>query len=182
MTSESEANRVSKLLSLFLRHQPETLGIALDENGWTDVATLLIKLKNKGYQISFDQLHHIVETNNKKRFAFNADESQIRASQGHSVEVDLGYIEKQPPQFLYHGTATRFLELILAEGLKKMSRHQIHLSSDEQTARSVGSRHGKPVVLVIKAEEMAADGHVFYQSENGVWLTDQVPAIYIVHD
>jgi putative RNA 2'-phosphotransferase len=177
MISESETNRISKFLSLVLRHQPETIGISLDENGWTDVPTLLSKMASKGSRITHDQLRYIVETNNKKRFAFNTDESQVRASQGHSVEVDLGYVQKQPPHFLYHGTATRFLDVILADGLKK-----IHLSSDEQTARSVGSRHGKPVVLVVKAEEMAANGHVFYQSENGVWLTDHVPAAYIVHE
>ncbi len=182
MISDSETHRTSKFLSLVLRHQPETIGITLDENGWTDVSMLLTKMATKGHRISVDQLRFIVETNNKKRFAFNADESQIRASQGHSVEVDLGYIEKQPPQFLYHGTATRFLDLILADGLKKMNRHHVHLSSDEQTARSVGSRHGKPVVLIVKAEEMAANSHVFYQSENGVWLTDHVPAVYLVHE
>lgn len=182
MISESETHRVSKFLSLVLRHQPETIGITLDENGWTDVATLLAKLQSKSFRIDLNQLRYIVETNNKKRFAFNADESQIRASQGHSVEVDLGYTEKQPPQFLYHGTATRFLDLILADGLKKMSRHHVHLSSDEQTARSVGSRHGRPVVLIVKAEEMAASGYIFYQSENGVWLTDHVPADYLAHD
>ena len=182
MMPEPETHRVSKFLSLVLRHQPETIGITLDENGWTDVSTLLAKLQSKGYRISVDQLRYIVETNKKKRFAFNDDESRIRASQGHSVEVDLGYREKQPPQFLYHGTATQFLELIRADGLKKMSRHHVHLSSEKQTARSVGSRHGKPVVLIVKAEEMAASGHVFSQSENGVWLTDHIPAAYIVHE
>ena len=182
MMPESETHRVSKFLSLVLRHQPETIGITLDENGWTDVSTLLVNLEAKGFRIDLNELRYVVETNNKKRFAFNADESQIRASQGHSVEVDLGYREKQPPQFLYHGTATQFLELIRADGLKKMSRHHVHLSSEKQTARSVGSRHGKPVVLIVKAEEMAASGHVFSQSENGVWLTDHIPAAYIVHE
>lgn len=182
MMPESETHRISKFLSLVLRHQPETIGILLDENGWTDVPTLLAKMAVRGYRITHDQLRHIVDTNNKKRFAFNEDESRIRASQGHSVEVDLGYVQKQPPEFLYHGTATRFLDVILADGLKKMNRHHVHLSSDEQTARSVGSRHGKPVVLVVKAEEMVANGHVFYQSENGVWLTDHVPAAYLVHE
>ena len=182
MLTDSEANHVSKFLSLVLRHQPETIGITLDENGWTDVNILLGKLQTKGHRINFDQLHYLVETNNKKRFAFNIDETRIRASQGHSVDIDLGYLEKQPPKFLYHGTATRFLNAILAEGLKKMDRHHVHLSTDETTARTVGSRHGKPVVLTVKAEEMAADNFVFYQSENDVWLTEFVPAAYIVHE
>lgn len=181
MMSESETNRTSKFLSLVLRHKPEELGITLDENGWTDVPTLLAKMDAKGHRITNDQLRHIVETNSKKRFAFNDDESRIRANQGHSVEMNLGYVQKQPPEFLYHGTATRFLDVILDDGLQKMNRHHVHLSSDEQTARSVGSRHGKPVVLTVKAGAMAADGHVFYQSENGVWLTDHVPVAYIVH-
>jgi putative RNA 2'-phosphotransferase len=182
MMSESETNRTSKFLSLVLRHKPQELGITLDENGWTDVSMLLAKMAAKGHRITHDQLRYIVETNSKKRFAFNENESRIRANQGHSVEVDLGYVQKQPPEFLYHGTATRFLEMILAEGLKKMNRHHVHLSSDEQTARSVGGRHGKPVVLTVKSGVMTANGHVFYQSENGVWLTDHVPAAYLVHD
>lgn len=181
MMSESETNRTSKFLSLVLRHKPEELGITLDENGWTDVPMLLAKMATKGHRITHHQLRYIVETNSKKRFAFNDDESRIRANQGHSVEVNLGYVQKQPPEFLYHGTATRFLDVILDDGLQKMNRHHVHLSSDEQTARSVGSRHGKPVVLTVKAGAMAADGHVFYQSENGVWLTDHVPVAYIVH-
>ncbi|WP_020594901.1 RNA 2'-phosphotransferase [Spirosoma panaciterrae] len=180
MLNDEEAQRVSKFLSLVLRHKPETLGITLNEQGWTDVDRLLTKLYHRGYQISRDQLKYIVETNNKKRFAFSLDESQIRANQGHSVEVDLGYVEKQPPALLYHGTAMRFIDSIKADGLRKMNRHHVHLSSDEQTAYMVGSRHGKPVVLTIKAGEMAMAGHVFYQSDNGVWLTDTVPTAYII--
>ena len=182
MTTESDNKRISKFLSLVLRHQPETLGVTLDENGWTDVGTLLEKLDQKGYAIDLDQLRYVVETNNKKRFAFNDDETQIRANQGHSVEVDLGYVEKVPPLFLYHGTATRFLEAIKANGLKKMNRHHVHLSADKQTAINVGSRHGKPVVLVVRAGDMAAAGYAFYQSDNGVWLTDNVPAAYFSND
>jgi len=180
MLTDNEAQRVSKFLSLVLRHKPESLGITLDEHGWTTVDSLLSKLRAKGYRIDRSQLAFIVETNNKKRFAFSPDGTQIRANQGHSVDVDLGYIEKQPPQLLYHGTATRFLDSIRTEGLKKMNRHHVHLSSDEQTARAVGSRHGKPIILTVKASEMATAGHVFYQSENGVWLTDLVPVAYIV--
>ncbi|GAB4028913.1 RNA 2'-phosphotransferase [Spirosoma gilvum] len=182
MLTDHDAQRVSKFLSLVLRHKPESLGITLDEQGWTEVDTLLTKLRTKGYRIDRNQLEYIVETNNKKRFAFSPDGTQIRANQGHSVDVDLGYTEKQPPRFLYHGTATRFLDAIRAEGLKKMNRHHVHLSSDEQTAYAVGSRHGKPVILTIKAGEMATTGHAFYQSENGVWLTDTVPADYILYN
>lgn len=179
MLNDVEARRVSKFLSLVLRHKPDQIGISLDANGWTDVDTLLTNLKAKGYRIDHNQLRYVVETNNKKRFAFSPDEKRIRANQGHSVAVDLGYTQKQPPQFLYHGTAAQFLNAILAEGLKKMNRHHVHLSIDEETARSVGSRHGRPVVLIVRADDMAADGHVFYQSDNGVWLTSYVPVAYI---
>ena len=182
MLPESETTRISKLLSLVLRHQPEIIGITLDENGWTDVPTLLAKMQSKGYKLNLDQLRFVVETNAKKRFALSDDENQIRANQGHSVKVDLGYTQKQPPQLLYHGTATRFLDKILAEGLVKMNRHHVHLSSDEQTALTVGSRHGKPVILIVKAAEMASSGHIFYQSDNGVWLTDHVPAAFIEYE
>lgn len=181
MLTDKEAQRISKYLSLVLRHKPQIIGIKLDEHGWTDVTTLLVKLNSRGYQLDLDQLRYVVATNNKKRFAFNSDESLLRASQGHSVNVQLGYAEKKPPEFLYHGTAKRFVDAIRVEGLKKMNRHQVHLSADEQTALAVGSRHGKPVVLIIRAGDMAADGYVFYQSENGVWLTDHVPAAYLIH-
>ncbi len=182
MLTDKQAQTISRLLSLILRHKPEEIGIKLDENGWTDVSELLSKLAAQGHHITLDQLRHIVETNNKKRFAFNPDESCIRANQGHSIEVDLGFIAKQPPQLLYHGTATRFLDVIIREGLKKMNRQHVHLSADEQTARMVGSRHGKPVILSVKAGTMAADGHIFYQSTNGVWLTEFVPVSYLLHE
>ena len=182
MLTDKQAQSISKFLSLVLRHKPEEIGITLDENGWTDVPTLLSKMTTKGNRITHDQLRHIVVTNNKKRFAFNHDESRIRANQGHSIDVELGYTAKQPPQCLYHGTATRFLDIILKEGLKKMNRHHVHLSADEQTARTVGNRHGKPVVLLVQAGKMAENGHTFYQSDNGVWLTDHVPVSYLSHE
>ena len=182
MLNDAEARTFSKFLSLVLRHKPGLIGVSLDANGWTDVDTLLTKLQTKGYRINRDQLRYVVEANSKKRFALSPDEKQIRANQGHSVAVDLGYTQQQPPPFLYHGTAAQFLDSILTDGLKKMGRHHVHLSSDVQTAHLVGSRHGRPIVLLVKAGDMAADGHTFYQSDNGVWLTNSVPAAYIVPD
>lgn len=179
--TESEATHVSKFLSLVLWHKPETISIALDENGWTDVAILLKQMALHNHPLTRDQLRVVVETNAKKRFAFDADERHIRANQGHSVTVDLRYSQQSPPPFLYHGTATRFLDSITAHGLTKMGRHHVHLSGDEQTALAVGTRHGKPVVLTIDAERMVDDGHIFYQSANGVWLVDHVPTTYITH-
>jgi putative RNA 2'-phosphotransferase len=179
MLSKAEADKISKLLSLVLRHQPEVLGIELDENGWTDTATLLRQLAEQQRPLTLDELHHVVDTNSKKRFAFNDDLSRIRASQGHSVEVELGYQSVPPPTWLYHGTTTRFLPGIQAEGLRKGSRHHVHLSADIETAQQVGGRHGRPVILRIRAGQMAAAGHPFYQSANGVWLAEEVPAAFI---
>ncbi|MDO7875316.1 RNA 2'-phosphotransferase [Hymenobacter sp. ASUV-10] len=179
MLSNSEADKISKFLSLVLRHQPEVLGIELDENGWTDTATLLRQFTRQQRPLTMDELRHVVDTNSKKRFAFNDDFSRIRASQGHSVEVELGYQPVPPPALLYHGTTARFLSGIQAEGLRKGSRHHVHLSADAETAQQVGSRHGRPVILHIRAADMAAAGHRFYQSANGVWLAEDVPVAFI---
>ncbi len=124
-------------------------------------------------------LLHIVETNAKQRFRLSDDQQRIRASQGHSVAVDLGYVPVVPPAELYHGTAERNLHVILAQGLHKMDRRHVHLSAEGATARQVGSRHGAPVVLVVDTARMHADGHPFYQADNGVWLTDAVPPQYL---
>ncbi len=170
---------VSKLLSLVLRHDPARIGLALDGAGWASVEELLACLKTEGVAIDRPFLDHLVETNPKKRFAFSEDGTRIRASQGHSIEVDLGLPPMVPPAVLYHGTASRSLEAIRAEGLKAMERQHVHLSPDEATATAVGSRHGKPVVLTVRSGEMHRDGFVFFQSANGVWLVEAVPAGYI---
>ncbi|MEJ1236903.1 RNA 2'-phosphotransferase [Chryseolinea sp. T2] len=180
MISEKETTRLSKLLSLVLRHQPEAIGISLDEHGWTDVKILIDKIQQSEKAFNFDTLKHIVDTNAKKRFAFNDSFESIRANQGHSVDVELGYAAASPPQFLYHGTALKNLDSIFATGLVKRERHHVHLSSEKDTAVKVGQRHGKPVVLEIDAARMVLDGFAFCRSDNGVWLTDSVPPDYIV--
>ncbi|MVM41309.1 RNA 2'-phosphotransferase [Spirosoma sp. HMF3257] len=174
MISDKENTRISKLLSLVLRHQPSLLGIELDEQGWTSVDVLLSKA-----QIDRPTLAYIVETNNKKRFSFNEDKTRIRANQGHSVEVELGYKAEIPPKILYHGTGSGAIASILKTGLNKRKRHHVHLSSDTETAYKVGQRHGEPVVLEIDAEQMSQNNIEFYVSANGVWLTDSVPPRYI---
>lgn len=170
---------ISKYLSLVLRHQPGNLGITLDDAGWTDVEILLAKMQNKGMQVNFELLKQVVENNDKKRFAFNQDFTRIRASQGHSVSIDLGLQAQEPPDFLYHGTAEKNLDSILAEGLKKGSRQYVHLSSDIETAIKVGKRHGKPVVLKVNSGKMSLNGQQFFLSENKVWLTDYVAPPYL---
>lgn len=170
---------ISKFLSLVLRHKPETIGIQLDPNGWTEVDLLLEKLRKNSADMDFERLEQIVYTNDKQRFAFNADLTKIRANQGHSVNVDVELKPQLPPEFLYHGTVDKFLNGIRAEGIKKGSRLHVHLSKDIETANKVGSRRGKPVILTVRANEMAEAGHIFYLSENGVWLCDVVPPSFI---
>lgn len=171
--------RVSKFLSLVLRHDPGAIGLALDGNGWADVDDLIRLADRHGKPLTRPLLERVVADNDKKRFAFSDDGRRVRASQGHSVEVDLALPPADPPAVLYHGTASRSVESIRAEGLRPGSRRHVHLSPDISTATKVGQRHGKPVVLVVRAAEMAAAGHPFYRSENGVWLADFVPVGYI---
>jgi putative RNA 2'-phosphotransferase len=182
MQNEKDPVRISKFLSLVLRHKPETIGLLLDEQGWAAVDELLQKMEGAGFHLDQAMLQQVVETNNKKRFAFNEDGTKIRASQGHSIAVDLGYAEKIPPAALYHGTAEKNVPAILRGGLKKQKRHHVHLSAEKQTAIQVGSRHGKPVVLEVAAGRMQEDGYRFFLSANGVWLTEEVPSRYLQLD
>lgn len=176
---DNSVKNISKFLSLILRHKPETIQLKLDEQGWADVDLLLEKLELKGKGISFEELEWVVENNNKKRFAFSEDKTKIRASQGHSLKLDLGYTAVEPPEYLFHGTATRFLESIQKTGLEKRNRHHVHLSQELDTASSVGKRHGKLVILEVKSKEMYEAGYEFFVSKNGVWLTDHVPVDFI---
>lgn len=177
--TDKETIRTSKFLSLILRHEPERIGLKLGEAGWVSVNDLLQAVNRHGVALTFDQLKHIVATSDKKRFAFSEDGQSIRANQGHSVEVDLQYAPQTPPEILYHGTATRFLDGIRKDGLQKMGRHDVHLSAETKVTIQVGGRHGKPVLLTIRAGEMHQAGFVFRCSTNGVWLVDHVPAEFI---
>ena len=166
-------------MSLVLRHNPQKIGITLDENGWADTELLLKGLCKNGHQISLDDLKEVVAKNDKQRFKFNDDFTKIRANQGHSVAVDVELKETKPPEMLYHGTATRSLASIKTEGINSGKRIHVHLSSDKETATKVGNRHGTPIVLNINAAKMHGDGFKFYLSDNGVWLVNAVPADYI---
>lgn len=177
---EKNLKHISKFMSLVLRHQPEEIGLVLDENGWANTEELIEKLNKKGAGIDFQILQQVVDTNDKKRFAFNEDKSKIRANQGHSIEVDLELKPAIPPDILYHGTAVHFIESILQEGLLKRNRQHVHLTAIKETAVSVGSRHGRPVVLEINAAEMAKAGFEFYLSDNNVWLVEIVLPEYLI--
>ena len=173
------ATRHSKFLSQHLRHQPEALGLVLQPGGWVPVAELLAACATHGHPLSLAELQALVAGNDKQRFAFDETGQRIRAQQGHSVAVELQLAPAAPPAVLYHGTVARSLPAIRREGLRPMSRHHVHLSPDEETARRVGSRRGEAVILAIDATGMQQAGHVFYQSGNGVWLVDAVPATFI---
>ncbi|MFD7989366.1 RNA 2'-phosphotransferase [Kitasatospora indigofera] len=176
---EKRTVKTSKMLSRVLRHDPASVGVTLDGAGWVRVDVLLAALARHHRPLSRAELDHVVETNNKRRFAFSDDGLSIRASQGHSVAVDLGLAATVPPPVLYHGTAVHTLEAIFRDGLLPMSRQDVHLSADTGTAVRVGSRHGRPAVLTVDAAAMAAAGHEFRVSANGVWLTDAVAPRYL---
>ncbi|MBI4853036.1 MAG: RNA 2'-phosphotransferase [Acidobacteria bacterium] len=176
---EKQLVRISKFLSKYLRHEPESLGLSLALGGWVMVDDLLAACKKKSFPITREQLEEVVEKNSKKRFSFDPTGTQIRANQGHSVEIDLQLEPKIPPPTLYHGTAEKNLESIKSIGLQKMSRHHVHLSKDISTANNVGTRHGKPLVFAVDTSAMQKAGHTFYCSDNGVWLTDNVPPQYL---
>jgi putative RNA 2'-phosphotransferase len=169
--------KVSRKLSYILRHRPDSVGITLSPDGWVEISTLLAALAKSGTSLTRAELGQVVSDNDKKRFAIEGD--RIRASQGHSVEVDLGYAPAVPPAVLYHGTATRHLASINGQGLIRGDRHHVHLSADTETAHKVGSRHGKPVILTVGASAMVEAGHAFFISANGVWLTKSVPRLFL---
>jgi len=170
--------KISKNLSYWLRHKPEDIGITLSKNGWTDVKELIKKAEQK-LMFDFNELKYVVDNSDKKRFSLSEDFCEVRANQGHSTEVELEFEEIKPPTILYHGAPVGVVDAIMKEGLKKMKRHHVHLSPDEETAAKVGARRGKFEILEVEAMRLRADGHKIYISENGVYLVDEVPAKYI---
>ncbi|HBF7094268.1 TPA: RNA 2'-phosphotransferase [Clostridioides difficile] len=175
----SKKDKLSIFISLILRHKPEIIGIKLDEYGYADVNELIEKINNAGRNINIEILEQIVKEDNKQRYSFNEDRSKIRVNQGHSINVDVELKELEPPEYLYHGTATRFLDNIKNEGIIKQSRLYVHLSRDIDTAIKVGKRHGTPVILKINTGKMYENGYKFYLSENNVWLCEYIPFKYV---
>jgi putative RNA 2'-phosphotransferase len=169
--------KISKYLAKHLRHRPERIGLTLDPGGWARVPDLLDAAARHGFPFTRAELEHVVAVNDKRRYALDGD--RIRAVQGHSIDVDLGLPAVPPPELLYHGTTDAAATVIRREGLRRMDRHAVHLSADPETARRVGARRGHPVVLVVQAGRMAADGHAFRVSANGVWLAEAVPPEYL---
>lgn len=175
-----DLTQISKFLSMILRHKPEVIGITLDEHGWGNVDEIIAGIKQQYPGFNMQKLEEIVRTDNKQRYSFNDNKTLIRANQGHSIPVDVELKETTPPDILYHGTATRFVESIDKVGLKAMSRLYVHLSKDIETANKVGARHGSPFIYLVDAKAMHDDGYQFYLSENGVWLTKEVPVKYLI--
>ncbi|HEV2237138.1 MAG TPA: RNA 2'-phosphotransferase [Ktedonobacterales bacterium] len=176
---EARLVRTSKFLSKHLRHQPERIGLRLEDGGWVAVEALLAACARHQMPITRAELDEVVARNNKQRFAFDASGTRIRASQGHSVTVNLGLEPATPPAVLYHGTGAGSVPAIERAGLLKMRRQHVHLSADIATARTVGARHGVPVIFLVDTAAMARDSYVFYRSANGVWLVDHVPPAYL---
>jgi putative RNA 2'-phosphotransferase len=172
--------RISKFLSLVLRHKPERIGLTLDQGGWAKVDELLRKANQAGVSLNKDLLQWVVDNNDKQRFCFSLDRQRIRANYGHSIPADLDFAPSKPPESLFHGTATRFVESIKRQGLVPRKRNYVHLSPDHQTAITVGLRHGKPIVLIIQAGRMYECGFQFFCSTDGIWLTERVPAEHIL--
>lgn len=171
--------KISKYLSKHLRHQPERLGLTLDPGGWVTVDELLVACGKAHFPISKTELQAVVATNDKQRFAFDEAGTRLRANQGHSIPVNLQLEPQIPPAQLYHGTGRRAIESICQHGLAKMARHHVHLSTNPETAKAVGKRHGCPVVLTVEAAKMVTDGYRFYCTVNGVWLVEAVPPQYL---
>lgn len=182
MAPSKQLNEISKFLSFVLRHKPDAIGLVLDANGWADIDELVCKANSSGKvtNLNYFLVREVVDNSDKKRFIISDDEQRVRANQGHSIDVDLQLSPLDPPEFLYHGTAIRFLDSIWAEGLKPQQRQYVHLSTDIETAVAVGLRYGKPAILKVKAQLMHEQGFVFYQSENGVWLTAAIPSDYLI--
>lgn len=169
----------SRFLSRVLRHAPGSIGLELDTAGWADIDALLARANAHGVVLDRDALDEIVATNDKRRYAIDPTGTRVRAVQGHSIDVDLGLVPVEPPERLYHGTATRRLKSILRDGLHRGRRRRVHLSTDVDTARRVGARHGVPAVLGVRAHALHAAGHVFHRADNGVWLVDAVPRAFL---
>ncbi|CAN7267177.1 RNA 2'-phosphotransferase [Bradyrhizobium sp. LjRoot220] len=176
----SNATQLSKFLSFVLRHEPHSIGLVLDQQGWAPIEEVIAKGNAAGTPFSRADLLDVVATSDKKRFSLSDDGQRIRAAQGHSAVVDLGLSPREPPGVLYHGTATRFVDAILLEGLKPQARQQVHLSVDPATAHRVGQRHGKPAIFKVEAAHMHSKGFAFFIADNGVWLTDRVPSEFLV--
>ncbi len=170
---------ISKFISLVLRHKPEEANLVLDKYGYARTSELVAAVKKKYPEFNKDMLIEIVETDEKQRYSFNDNGKLIRANQGHSFPVDLGLEAQQPPELLFHGTSTKYLDSIMEKGIISKSRQYVHLSKDVDTAHTVGLRHGAgTVILVVSAEQMYKDGYKFFLSDNGVWLVDEVPTKY----
>jgi len=180
MDKRRQIKHAAREVNFKVKHHPDSIGIKLDSGGWTDVEKLIQQANRKGIQTTLDEIRTVVRENDKQRFSFSEDDLKIRANYGHSVVIDLGYGPTEPPGVLYHGTAERNLKAIRTNGLTKGNRQYVHLSPDFDTAINVGQRHGKPIVLKVLSGQMYFNGHEFFLSKSGIWLTEYVPTEYLV--
>ena len=178
MQSKETLTTISKHISLLLRHKPEIGNLILDEHGWVETEKL-IEAVSQQRLLDKETLEEIVSSDSKSRYEFSDDHRMIRARHGHSVPVVLDIEPTIPPDVLYHGTSENVKDVILSEGLKPMVRRYVHLSSDPNTARNVGKRHGRAVVLKVDAGGLSAKEEKFYQTAGGIWLVASVPPEFI---
>lgn len=177
--NDKEMTKLSKFIALVLRHKPETIGLTLKPDGWVNVYEFIKAMNQHGHKIDMGGLKQIIKSDEKGRYSLDEKENNIRANQGHSAVVEMEFKEVVPPKILYHGTNKSVVDIIFKTGIQKMARHHVHLSLREDVAKTVGGRRGSPVILMVDSEQMYYDNFVFYISENGVYLTDSVPAKYI---
>lgn len=182
LNMNNKIKQTSKFLSLLLRHQPDTIGLTLDGSGWANIKELIMLSNENKQTIDLSLIQQVVATNDKQRFSISEDGQFIRANQGHSISVDLELEPVLPPSILFHGTATRFVDSIFEQGLTKSKRQHVHLSATKETAITVGQRHGKPAILMVAAQQMHEQGYLFFQSKNGVWLTDHIPVNFLTKE
>ncbi|MFB5652563.1 RNA 2'-phosphotransferase [Leptospira wolffii] len=174
-----ELTKISKHISYVLRHNPDSIGLKLDSHGWADVKELISKSEDHGIYCSIETIHRILVQSKKSRFELSSNGKRIKAKHGHSIQVEIGLLPNFPPSILYHGTTLKNIESIKENGILRMSRVYVHLSTNPIEARKIGERHGKPLVFAIKAQEMHRNGYEFYISDNNIWLTKVVPKEFI---
>lgn len=158
----------SKRLAYLLRHSKLP-----NHKGWIKVDVVQNELG-----VLLLDIQKIVYEDTKGRFEFSEDKSSVRALYGHSIDVNLGLEPTTPPPVLYHGTAEKYIDSIMKEGLRPRKRNFVHLSETMDMAKQVGARHGSPVVLSIDIEAMIRGGYKFYKAQNGIWLTGDIPPIF----
>ena len=179
----SDDKRLSKFLSLVLRHRPDDFDIALDSNGFTDADALfaVVKSKYKG-KYSYEDVVRVTTTPAQDgKMRFELVDGRIRARYGHNKRVEaIAYQPVTPPEILYHGTPQTAVAAIRREGLSAQQRQYVHMATTVERATSVGARHGKPILLKVRARVAHEAGVAFFQADDEHYLTQSLPPEFII--